>query len=93
MTSATSPPPGFSTPAVPVKTVSVRLGHARPATPLNIYADFVPATDRLAADAMGRILSLGEDPKPAPPSRDVPQVPKAGEDGSGIEAPDTLLDQ
>ncbi len=42
---------------VPVKTVSGRLGHARPATTLNIYAHFVPATDRLAADAMGRILS------------------------------------
>ncbi len=41
---------------VPVKTVSGRLGHARPATTLNIYAHFVPATDRLAADAMGDIL-------------------------------------
>ena len=67
---------------VPVKTVSGRLGHARPATTLNIYAHFAPATDRLAADAMGRILSLGEDPAPAP-SRDVPRAPKPGKDGSG----------
>jgi hypothetical protein len=42
-----------------VKTVSGRLGHARPATTLNIYAHFVPATDRTAADVMGNILSPG----------------------------------
>ena len=42
---------------VPVKTVSGRLGHSRPTTTLNVYAHFVPATDRIAADAMGRILS------------------------------------
>jgi integrase len=41
---------------VPVKTVSGRLGHARAATTLNVYAHFVPAGDRQAADAMGRIL-------------------------------------
>ncbi|MDP9075125.1 MAG: site-specific integrase, partial [Actinomycetota bacterium] len=42
---------------VPVKTVSARLGHARPATTLNVYAQFIPATDRAAADVMGRILA------------------------------------
>jgi len=42
---------------VPVKTVSSRLGHARPATTLNVYAQFIPATDRSAADVMGRILT------------------------------------
>jgi len=47
---------------VPVKTVSGRLGHARPATTLNVYAHFIPASDRAAADAMGEILTL-------PPSR------------------------
>ncbi len=44
---------------IPVKTVSGRLGHARPATTLNVYAHFIPASDRLAADAMGEILSGG----------------------------------
>ncbi len=48
---------------VPVKTVSGRLGHARPATTLNVYAHFVPATDRLAADAMGKILALSAGPR------------------------------
>jgi integrase len=46
---------------VPVKTVSGRLGHARPATTLNVYAQFIPATDRTAADVMGRILAAPED--------------------------------
>lgn len=45
---------------VPVKTVSGRLGHARPATTLNVYAHFIPATDRMAADLMGDLLSTGE---------------------------------
>jgi len=44
---------------IPVKTVSGRLGHARPATTLNVYAHFIPASDRLAADTMGEILSGG----------------------------------
>jgi len=50
---------------VPVKTVSGRLGHARPATTLNVYAHFIPASDRLAADAMGEILL-----PPPPPQGD-----------------------
>ena len=54
---------------VPVKTVSGRLGHARPATALHIYAHFVPATDRLAADSMGRILSRSRCRRRLPPSR------------------------
>lgn len=41
---------------VPVKTVSGRLGHARAATTLNVYAHFIPATDRAAADMMGDLL-------------------------------------
>jgi len=36
--------------------------HARPATTLNVYAHFIAASDRAAADAMGKIL--------APPSRE-----------------------
>jgi integrase len=46
---------------VPVKTVSGRLGHARPATTLNVYAHFIPATDRVAADVIGSLLT------PSPP--------------------------
>jgi integrase len=42
---------------VPVKTVSGRLGHARPATTLNVYAHFIPATDRVAADLIGGLLA------------------------------------
>ncbi|MGH9228427.1 MAG: tyrosine-type recombinase/integrase [Acidimicrobiales bacterium] len=42
---------------VPVKTVSGRLGHARPATTLNVYAHFIPATDRVAADVIGGLLA------------------------------------
>jgi hypothetical protein len=42
---------------VPVKTVSGRLGHARPATTLNVYAHFIPATDRVAADLIGGVLA------------------------------------
>lgn len=47
---------------VPVKTVSGRLGHARPATTLNVYAHFIPATDRVAADVIGGLLA------PSPPA-------------------------
>ena len=54
---------------VPVRTVSGRLGHSRPATTLNVYAHFVPATDRVAADVVGNILTPrspgpGEGPEP-----------------------------
>lgn len=41
---------------VPVKTVSGRLGHARAATTLNVYAHFIPASDRAAANLMGDLL-------------------------------------
>ena len=45
---------------VPVKRLCGRVGYARPETTLNIHARFVPGSDGRAADAMGRILSLGE---------------------------------
>ena len=67
---------------VPVKTVSGRLGHSRPGTTLNVYAHFVPATDRLAADAMGRILSVSSEP-----------VRQAAGDDARVEPSDALLDQ
>ena len=41
---------------VPVRTVSGRLGHANAATTLNVYADFLEASDRDAADVIGGLL-------------------------------------
>jgi integrase len=45
---------------VDVRTVAGRLGHANPATTLNIYGHFVPAADRAAATKLGDLLT----PKP-----------------------------
>jgi integrase len=41
---------------VPVRTVSGRLGHANAATTLNVYAHFLEASDREAADVIGALL-------------------------------------
>ncbi len=41
---------------VPVRTVSGRLGHANAATTLNVYAHFLAASDREAADVIGGLL-------------------------------------
>jgi len=41
---------------VPVRTVSGRLGHANAATTLNVYAHFLEASDRDAADVIGGLL-------------------------------------
>ena len=41
---------------VPVRTVSGRLGHANPATTLNVYAHFLDASDRQAAGVIGDLL-------------------------------------
>ena len=41
---------------VPVRTVSGRLGHANAATTLNVYAHFLEASDRQAADVIGGLL-------------------------------------
>lgn len=41
---------------VPVPTVSGRLGHANSATTLNVYAHFLEASDRDAADVIGNLL-------------------------------------
>jgi integrase len=38
------------------RTVAGRLGHAKPSTTLDIYAAFLPARDRGAADALGELL-------------------------------------
>lgn len=42
---------------VPVRTVSGRLGHANPSTTLTVYAHFVEASDRAAAQVMGELLT------------------------------------
>ncbi len=42
---------------VPVRTVSGRLGHANAATTLNVYAHFLEASDRQAADVIAGLLS------------------------------------
>ncbi len=47
---------------VPVRTVSARLGHRQTSTTLNVYSAFIPASDRLAADAMGARLRTKEAP-------------------------------
>jgi integrase len=41
---------------VPVRTVSGRLGHANAATTLNVYAHFLDASDRHAAEVIGGLL-------------------------------------
>jgi len=41
---------------VPVRTVSGRLGHANAATTLNVYAHFLEASDREAADVIADLL-------------------------------------
>jgi integrase len=45
---------------VPVPTVSGRLGHANAATTLNVYAHFLEASDRDAADVIGDLLGPSE---------------------------------
>ena len=42
---------------VPVRTVSGRLGHANAATTLNVYAHFLEASDRQAADVIAGLLN------------------------------------
>ena len=46
---------------VPVRTVSGRLGHANAATTLNVYAHFVEASDRQAADVISGLLQRPTD--------------------------------
>ena len=42
---------------IDVRTVAGRLGHRNASTTLNVYAHFVPGSDRTAADALGEILT------------------------------------
>lgn len=41
---------------VPVRTVAGRLGHSQPSTTLDVYASWLPESDREAADALGKLL-------------------------------------
>ena len=45
------------TAGVPIKSVSSRLGHANASTTLNVYAHALEATDREAADLVGKVYS------------------------------------
>jgi integrase len=48
---------------VPLPTVSRRLGHRRTSTTSDIYAAFIPASDRDAATIMGERLRRDEQPE------------------------------
>ncbi len=50
---------------VPVRTVSGRLGHANASTTLNVYAHFLEASDRVAADVMAGLLDTRTPPPDA----------------------------
>lgn len=45
------------TAGVPVSVVAGRLGHARPATTLNVYSHFVDSGDKVAADVLAQIMA------------------------------------
>jgi integrase len=45
---------------IPVRTVSVRLGHANPATTLTVYSHFVEASDQDAAKVVGTLVSTSK---------------------------------
>lgn len=44
---------------VSVKTVAGRLGHANASMTLNVYSHFLQASDREAAEVLGRVLNGG----------------------------------
>ncbi|HWR42266.1 tyrosine-type recombinase/integrase [Sporomusa sp.] len=48
---------------ISLKNVSGRLGHARTSTTGDIYAHFLKSTDKVAAEKMDEILSLGKEKK------------------------------
>jgi integrase len=45
---------------VPVRTVSGRLGHANPATTLNVYAAWLQESDQVAATVLSDLLVGGK---------------------------------
>jgi len=52
---------------VPVRTVSGRLGHANASTTLGVYAHFLEASDREAAEALGAVLASVRQTEPTSP--------------------------
>ena len=48
------------TSGIDVRTVAGRLGHRNPSTTLNVYAHFLPGSDREASAALARLLELAE---------------------------------
>ena len=83
---------------VPVRTVSGRLGHANAATTLNVYAHFLEASDRQAADVIAGLLdtpspmrsrrSAKEIAWPRPPTDD--DVPITL-DGRRLDTPEKVI--
>jgi integrase len=57
---------------VPVRTVSGRLGHANATTTLNVYAHFLEASDRQAADVIAGLLDKSSPSHQASPALDEP---------------------
>jgi integrase len=53
---------------VPVRTVSGRLGHASPATTLNVYAAWLQESDQMAATVLSDLLTNGEKAPTSSPS-------------------------
>ncbi len=51
---------------VPVRTVSGRLGHANAVTTFGVYAHFVEASDKDAAEVLGNLLDSASFEKPGP---------------------------
>src|SRR6516165_18945 len=49
------------TSGIDVRTVAGRLGHRNPSTTLNVYAHFLPGSDREASAALARLLELAEE--------------------------------
>jgi integrase len=48
---------------IPVNTVAGRLGHANPATTLNVYAHFLESSDAMAADVLGSLVANNDGEK------------------------------
>jgi len=55
---------------IDVRTVAGRLGHRNPSTTLNVYAHFVPASDRQAADALAALFEAATQPQGGDASSD-----------------------
>ncbi len=66
---------------VDVRTVSGRLGHSNAATTLGVYAHFMPAADRTAADLLGGLLAQPEPDSEDPPSNNSKRAARPSQRG------------